>query len=270
MSKYDLKKTAMEIKRKVVSMHSKTGCSHLGCSLSIADIITVLYFDILKVFPKNPKKKGRDRFILSKGHACSSLYAALAMRGFFPGSWLDKFYVESGRLAGHPSVGSPPGIETSTGSLGHGLSVGLGMALSMKADGEGGKVFVLLGDGECNEGSVWEAALFAAHNRLDNVVVIIDRNMIQGYGSSDDIIRLEPLMKKWESFGWAAREADGHSIRDLRGVLRKLPLRTGKPSVIIARTTHGKGVSYMEGELAWHYRTPVGDQCAAALQELET
>lgn len=234
----------------------------------MAELLAVLYGVILRVDPENPTWPERDRFILSKGHACVSLYAILAERGFFPKEWLDTFYQNGGKLAGHATHTSAPGIEVSTGSLGHGLSIATGMALAAKRDNKSYRIFTLLSDGECDEGSTWEAALFAPHHHLDNLITIIDYNKIQSLGSVPEVLELEPFAEKWRSFGWAVVEIDGHNIDSITTTLTNLPIEPGKPSCVIAHTVKGKGISFMEHQLLWHYRTPQGDEYEAALAEL--
>jgi transketolase len=206
--------------------------------------------------------------ILSKGHACAGLYAALAEAGFFPMSWLESFYVDGARLAGHATAGNIPGIEVSTGSLGHGLPIAVGMAKAAKIDGSRFRVMAILSDGECDEGSTWEAALFAPHHGLDNLVAIIDYNKIQSLDTTASVLGLEPFAEKWRSFGWSVCEVDGHDAESVASVLNALPFAAGRPSCLIAHTIKGKGVSFMENTVLWHYRTPQGAEYEAALLEL--
>ena len=259
---------ASRIRQHVVRMTHLAGSSHVGTSLSMADLLAVLYGDALRVRPGEPNWPDRDRFILSKGHGCAGLYAALADRGFFPLIWLDDFYKNGSRLAGHVTHTGVPGIEASTGALGHGLSIGCGMALTAKRDNRPWRVFVLLSDGECDEGAVWEAALFAPHHRLDNLVAIVDYNKIQSLGTVKEVLDLEPFIAKWEAFGWAAREIDGHNVSEIASAFGAVPFRHGSPSCIIAHTVKGKGVSFMENQVLWHYRTPDGAELLRALAEL--
>lgn len=259
---------ARRIRARVVRMTNRARSSHLGSSLSMAEILAVLYGGVLRVDPARPDDPGRDRLILSKGHACAGLYAALAERGFFPMDWLESFFVDGARLAGHATAKGIPGVEVSTGSLGHGLPIACGMAKAGKLDGADYRVVALLSDGECDEGSTWEAALFAPHHRLDNLVAIVDYNKIQSLGHVADVLGLEPLAEKWRAFGWSAREVDGHDPGALRAALDSVPFERGRPSCLVAHTIKGRGVSFMEGELAWHYRTPLGDEYASALGEL--
>ena len=235
----------------------------------MADILAALYGGILRVDPANPAWPERDRFILSKGHACAAFYAALAARGFFPEAWLDTFYRDGGRLAGHATSTGVPGIEFSTGSLGHGLSVATGMALAAKRDDAPWRVFALLSDGECDEGSTWEPALFAPQHKLDNLTVIVDYNKIQSLGHTKEVIDLDPFADKWKAFGWGVREIDGHAMDQVIGALTAVPFIPGKPSCVIANTIKGKGVSFMEDKLLWHYRNPSVEEYAAAVAEIE-
>lgn len=261
---------AKRIRLHALRMTSLGGSSHIGSVLSMADLVAVLYGAILRVDPKNPKWRERDRFILSKGHAGAGVYAALAERGFFNVSTLDTHYQDGSILSGHISHKGVPGVELSTGSLGHGLPVGAGMAYSSKLDHQQHRVFVLMSDGECDEGSNWEAILFAAHHHLDNLVAIVDYNKIQSIGSVADTLALEPFSDKWQSFGWSVTEIDGHSHAEIRTALTRLPHMRDKPNCIIAHTTKGKGVSFMENSVLWHYRTARDKEYAAALKELES
>ncbi len=242
--------------------------SHIGGCLSVADILAVLYGGILTVDSLRPDWTDRDRFILSKGHSAAALYVALAQRKFFPLEWLGGFYKDGCELPGHVTV-SVPGIDDSTGSLGHGLPIGCGMAIAVKCDGQTHRVFVLLSDGECDEGSTWEAALFAPHHKLDNLVAIIDYNKIQSFGAVEEVLNLAPLAQKWKAFGWAVREIDGHDLNQIDDALSSVPFEVGRPSCVVANTVKGKGVSFMEGQLAWHYRTPNDEDLALALKEIE-
>lgn len=252
----------------MVQMTHRARASHVGSGLSMADILAVLYGSILRVRPTEPEWAERDRLILSKGHAVAGLYAALAERGFFPKTELETFCKDGSRLAGHATHRDVPGIECSTGSLGHGLSIACGMALASRNAAAPFRVFAILSDGECDEGSTWEAALFAGHHALDNLTVIVDYNHWQSLGSTKDVLGLEPFADKWRAFGWYAREIDGHSVADLLSALENQPLELGKPTCVLANTVKGKGVSFMEDRLLWHYRTPQGDEYTAALREL--
>jgi transketolase len=230
-------------------------------------VLAVLYASVLRIDPSAPNAPERDRFILSKGHAAAVLYATLAVRGFFPKDWLTRYTEDGSELAGHAVHKGVPGVEISTGSLGHGLPVGVGMALAAQRTCANYRVFVLMSDGECDEGSVWEAALFAAHHRLENLVAIVDVNQIQSFGRVSEVLALEPFADKWRAFGWAVEELDGHDHAELGRVLAELPRVAGKPTLILARTVKGKGVSFMEDRLEWHYRSPNADELARALRE---
>ena len=271
--KYNDMSAAQELAKKVrihaLKMAHSGGGSHIGSALSIADILVVLYAEILHLDPKNPTLEQRDRFVLSKGHAGAALYATLAETGFFPISKLATHYQDGSDLCGHVSHKGIPGVEVSTGSLGHGLSLATGMALAAKIDQKKHRIFTLLSDGECDEGSTWEAVLFAAHHHLDNLVAIIDYNKIQSLDTVANTLELEPLADKWRSFGWQVQEVDGHNHQLLQSELSALPLESDCPSVIICHTVKGKGVSFMENTVLWHYRVPRGEEFAAALQELE-
>lgn len=260
---------ARRIRRHAVRMTNAGKSSHVGSVLSMADIMAVLYGRILRVDPNHPDRPDRDRFVLSKGHAGSGVYAALAERGFFPVEELESHCRNGSRLSGHVSHKGVPGVELSTGSLGHGLSVATGMALAAKLDGETYRVFVVQSDGECDEGSVWEAALFASHHCLDNLTLVVDYNKIQSLTSVAATLALEPFADKWRAFGWSATEVDGHDHIALRDTLERAPLEQGKPTVVIAHTTKGKGVSFMENAVLWHYRSPQGPEFEAAMKELE-
>ncbi len=259
---------ARRIRLHVLRMTNRGGSSHVGAAFSMADIIAVLYGSVLKFDPANPRDPARDRFILSKGHAGSAVYAALAEKGFFPVERLMDHCQDGSDLSGHISHKGIPGVELSTGSLGHGLSVAAGMAFAGKRAKGAHRVFALLSDGECDEGSNWEAILFAPHHRLDNLVAIVDYNKIQSLAPVSETLGLEPFVEKWRAFGWEAREVDGHDHAALREALSGAPWREGKPSCLIAHTTKGKGVSYMENSVAWHYRTAKGADFDLALKEL--
>lgn len=261
---------AGRIRRRVLEMICRAKSSHIGSVFSAVDILAMLYDNILRLDPERPAWPDRDRFILSKGHACAGLYAALAERGFFPGSWLDEFFANGGRLAGHATHWGVPGVEASTGSLGHGLSLGCGMALAGKRDCLSYRVFVMLSDGECDEGSTWEAALFAPHHKLDNLVAIIDYNKIQSFGTVADVLSLAPLAAKWKSFGWEVFEIDGHDHAQIAHVLDGTSWVSGRPTCVIAHTVKGKGVSFMEDKILWHYRCPDAEEQRMALVELES
>jgi transketolase len=243
---------AERVRADVVGMSQRAGTAHLASSLSCVDLLVAAYGAVLRIDPRRPSDPGRDRLILSKGHAVSSLYAVLARTGFFPDKDLEKFNVDGGHLPEQPSPGCAPGVEWATGSLGHGLNVGIGMALAGRIQKRAYRTFVLLSDGECNEGSVWEAAMFASHFKLDNLVAIIDKNGFQSDGSTDMTMNTSSLFEKWKSFGWNAIELDGHNISSLANEIegRKINM---KPTVIIAKTIKGKGVSFMENNNLWHH-----------------
>ena len=268
MTQKTYKTFAQRIRLETLRMIARAESSHIGSCFSIADILTVLYSSILKVSPKQPRLANRDRFILSKGHACAILYATLAEKGFFPKQWLKKYYLPAGRLAGHV-VHSAPGIELSTGSLGHGLPVAVGMALGAKRDKKKWRVFCLLSDGELDEGSNWEALLFAPHHNLDNLTVIIDYNKIQSLDETNKTLNLEPLVGKLKSFNWAVEEIDGHNFAEIENTFKKIPFKKTRPSCIIAHTIKGKGVSFMENTVLWHYKNPIREELKKALEELQ-
>jgi transketolase len=259
---------ARAIRGKVVEMSHRAETPHLGSSLSCVDILVAAYWGALRIDPARPEDPQRDRFILSKGHAVSSLYATLATRGFFPESWLATFNVPGEKLPEQPSPGCVAGVELATGSLGHGLPVGAGMALAAKIKGENYRVFVLMSDGECNEGSVWEAAMFAPPRGLDNLVVVVDYNKWQATGRSNEVLQLDPLRDKWAAAGWSAHDVDGHDVGKLAELLAKTPDGSGKPVALIAHTVKGKGVSFMEDNNDWHYRPPTAADLQNARREL--
>jgi transketolase len=259
---------ARKLRVHVLNMTSKAGSAHVGSMLSAADLLAVLYGGVLRVDPASPRWSERDRFIMSKGHAGGAVYAALAETGFFPVETLATYYQNGSRLGGHISHEGVPGVEMSFGSLGHGLPVAAGMAYGAKLDAASHRVVVLMSDGECDEGSNWEAILFCAHHKLDNIVAIVDYNKIQSLDTVANTLGLEPFADKWRSFGWAVKEIDGHSHDEIRGTLEKLPFEKGRPSCLIAHTTKGKGVSFMENSVLWHYRAARGEEYERALKEL--
>lgn len=259
---------ASTLRRNVLNMTHRGKSSHIGTAFSSADLLAVLYGGALRVDPAKPNWPERDRFILSKGHGCAALYAVLAERGFFPKEWLDTFYQNGSNLVGHATHTGVPGVEVSTGSLGHGLSLACGMALIGKRTNAGYRVFTMLSDGECDEGSIWEAALFAGHHHLDNLVTIVDYNKIQSLGRVKEVLDLEPLGAKWSAFRWAVREINGHDLDEIESALTCVPLEAEKPTCIIAHTVKGKGVSFMEDKLLWHYRAPDAEELPRALTEI--
>lgn len=259
------------IRRHGLEMTHLSRGSHIGAIFSVAEIMAVLYTGVMNVNPAEPAMPDRDRLILSKGHAGAAVYAALAERGFFPVEELKTHYANGSRLSGHVSHKGVPGVEFSTGSLGHGLAVGAGMALGAKMDRAPWRTYVILGDGECDEGSVWEAALQAHQYQLDNLIAVVDHNRMQSLDFCEKTIALEPFADKWRDFGWQVQVVDGHDVAALQAAFARAKnnLGGGKPSVIIAETTKGKGVSFMENDILWHYRTPQGEEYDAALKELE-
>jgi len=264
----DSSELAHRIRTHALRMTNLGGGSHIGSIFSCADILAVLYSGILRVDPADPRWPDRDRFVLSKGHAGAGLYAALAERGFFPVQQLLTHYQNGSDLSGHVSH-KLPGVEVSTGALGHGLAIAAGMAYAGQLARSSHRCFCLLSDGECDEGSTWEAAMFAAHHHLVNLIAIVDYNRIQGIARTSEVIHLEPFCDKWKAFGWSVLEIDGHDHEALHGGLTGLPYDCGKPSCLIAHTTKGKGVSFMEDTVLWHYRIPRGAEFDAALAELE-
>ena len=264
----EARRFAREIRREAVHMVHRVNSSHIGSALSMADILAALYTSVMRVDPADPRSPTRDRFLLSKGHATCGVYAAVALRGLMPMDLLEGYGTDGSPLMAHVSH-KVPGVEFSTGSLGHGLPFGTGKAQAAKLRGEAWRVFVMLGDGEMDEGSNWEALLFAAHHRLDNLVGIVDYNNLQSLTTVDETLRLEPLADKLRAFGAAVREVDGHDPGALLEALGSVPWEAGKPSVLVARTVKGKGVSYMENKVEWHYRAPNKELLAQALAELD-
>jgi transketolase len=257
------------IRRHIIEMVGRAQSGHPGGSLSAVELLVALYFAHLRHDPANPAWPERDRFLLSKGHATPLFYAVLAEAGYFPLPELATFRQLGSRLQGHPAlVSGLPGVEISGGSLGHGLGIGLGLALANRLSRNPGRIYVLLGDGECQEGEVWETAMAAAHYRVDNLAAIVDYNKVQQDGPIRAIIGLEPLAAKWRAFGWAVREVDGHDLGAILDAYRWADGVTGRPAVIIAHTVKGKGVSFMEGQAAWHGKAPKGEELARALAEV--
>lgn len=264
----ELKRIAAQVRGKVVELSHQAGAAHLGSSLSCVDLLVAAYWHCLRIDPNRPDDPERDRFLLSKGHACTTLYSVLAMRGFCPLSILDTFGSHGGPLQEHPGPHCIPGVEAATGSLGHGLSMGLGMALAARIRNHSYRVFVVLSDGECNEGSVWEAALLAPAKGADNLIALIDANQWQATDRCRDVTAIEPLRDKWEKFGWSAHEVDGHDMEALVDVMSRVPDGSGRPIAVVARTIKGKGVSFMEDDNNWHYRIPTSAEVLASKQEL--
>lgn len=263
----DLGGIAAYLRGRIIQMSHVARTPHLGSCLSCVDILVAAYWHALRIDPAEAESADRDRFILSKGHAAMALYTALAYRGFFPLELLHTYNTDGGKLSEHPGPWCVPGVEAATGSLGHGLGIGLGMAYAGRLQDKSYRVFALLSDGECNEGSVWEGALMAPAQHLENVCVIIDYNKWQATGRSEEVLAVQPLADKWQSFGWSVEEVDGHDIPVLCNAL-SVPNGTGKPKAIIAHTLKGKGVSFMEDDNNWHYRIPTVEEVGLAFDEL--
>jgi len=264
----DSESLSRQIRYQLVKMSNASGAPHLGSAMSCVDILVAAYWGALDIDPAHPLEPNRDRFILSKGHAGSALYAVLAEKGFFPKQWLETFAQTDSVLTEHPHPHGIPGVEWATGSLGHGLSAGLGIALGGRINKLSYKVIVCLSDGECNEGSVWEAAMFAPAQKLSHVFVVVDYNKWQATGRSNEVMSLASLSDKWAAFGWRTTEVDGHDIGALRTALTQTPDEQGRPTAIIAHTIKGKGVSFMEDDNNWHYRIPKDSEVLAAGKEL--
>lgn len=264
----NLEMIAGRLRGAIIETSHRSRAAHLGSCLSCVDILTALYWNVLRIDPKNPDDPNRDRFILSKGHAANALFNTLAAKGFFPVSDLDDFCQPGCKLEEHPGPGCAPGVEAATGSLGHGLPIAVGMALAARLQKLSYRVVALLGDGECNEGTVWEAAMFAAGRKLNNLMVIVDFNKWQATGRSCEITALESLSEKWKAFGWQAYETDGHNMNELLEVLSEFPDKSGRPVAIVAHTVKGKGASFMEDDNNWHYRIPDSAEVLRAKEEL--
>jgi transketolase len=260
-----LDQRSRQLRRLVVRALDGGGRGHVGSSMSLIEILRVLYDDVLRFRPSEPKWPDRDRMILSKGHGCLALYAMLADKGFIGADSLDTFCQRDSILGGHPEAGKVPGVEASTGALGHGLSVGLGMALAVRAQKRDSRVFVVMGDGEINEGSVWEAAMCAGKHRVSHLTAIIDYNKIQSAGPTREIQDLEPLADKWRAFGFMAKEVDGHDVSALRSVFRALPFGPEKPSAIICHTVKGKGIPFAENDPNWHHKAKLSAETVAQM-----
>lgn len=264
-----LEAQARTIRKLVITTFYEGKGGHFGGCLSVVDLLAALYCDVLRLDPRRPRWSERDRFILSKGHASVALGCTLAHAGFFPLEWLKSYTTMDSPISQHPDMRRTPGVEISTGSLGHGIAIALGMALAAKLDRKTHRVFCLVGDGESNEGSVWEVAMAAAHFGLDNLIVVTDRNGLSMDGPTCDVMELEPLAAKWEAFGWSVREIDGHDMTAIVEACDVLPFEVGKPSQIIANTVKGKGLWLAEGVTAWHYGSLSTDDMQRALRELE-
>ena len=269
MTKLELQKTANEVRKSIVTAVHSAKSGHPGGSLSAADVFTYLYFEELNIDPKDPKKADRDRFVLSKGHTAPGLYAALAERGFFPKEDLTTLRHIGSHLQGHPCMQHTPGLDMSSGSLGQGISAAVGMALSAKTFGENYRVYTLLGDGELQEGQVWEAAMFASAKKLDNLCVIVDNNNLQIDGTIEEVNSPYPIPEKFEAFGFHTISIDGHDFDQLKSAFDEAKTIKGQPVVIIMKTIKGKGVSFMENNASWHGSAPNDEQYAAAMAELE-
>jgi len=265
----EMRKHANQLRIHIIDMLTEAGSGHPGGSLSSADILTYLYYKEMNIDPGNKDNPDRDRFVLSKGHAAPVLYGALAMRGFFDIGELKSLRKAGSFLQGHPDMRKVSGVEMSTGSLGQGFSAAVGMAIGNKMDGKESRVYVLLGDGEVQEGIVWEAAMAASHYKLDNLVAIIDNNGLQIDGPNDEVMKVSPLKEKWESFGWKAVEIDGHSFEEIENAFAHARETKEKPTVIIAKTVKGKGVSFMENQVGWHGVAPSDEERIKAFEELQ-
>jgi transketolase len=266
MSADNLELIARQLRFKLVQMSHAAGTPHLASALSCVDILVAAYWNVLRVDAGKPADANRDRFILSKGHAATALYATLAERGFFPKEWLETFGKHRAPLAEQPAPNCAPGVELATGSLGHGLPVGVGMAMASRIQKRDYRVFVCMSDGECNEGTVWEAAMFAPAQKLEKLTVIVDYNKWQATGRSNEVMAMHPLREKWAAFGWDAHEVDGHDIDTVTRLLKNVA--PGKPTAIIAHTVKGKGISFMQDDNNWHYRIPKPEEVEAAKKEL--
>ena len=264
----ELEKISKIIRYEITKMSHTGKAAHLGSSLSCVDLIVAVYFSLLNINPDFPNDPLRDRFILSKGHAVSTLYAILAYKDFFPKKWLNDFNLEKSSLPEHPTPRCVPGLEAATGSLGHGLSIGIGHALAGKILQENHKTIVLLSDGECNEGSVWEAAMFAPAKKLNNLIALIDYNKWQATGRSNEVMQLHPLREKWKAFGWQTFEIDGNNMTEIIKTFSNLPFEDQRPKAIIAHTIKGKGISFMEDDNNWHYKIPTYEEVMKTKIEL--
>lgn len=268
MNERDLRRKSIEYRKTILTIIHQANAGHTGGSLSCVDILNVLYNHVMNVSPQNFDDPDRDRYVQSKGHSVEALYTVLADKGFYPREELATLGRHRSHFIGHPTR-KVPGVEQNTGALGHGLSVAVGMALGAKLDGRGYRVFTLLGDGELTEGSSWEAAMTAAHYRLDNLIVIIDRNGLQITGPTERVVALESLEDKFRAFGFAVRACDGNDITDLVRTFEQVPFEPGKPSLVLAHTVKGKGVSFIENQIGWHHKVPSAEQLAQGLAELD-
>ncbi|MBE6081472.1 MULTISPECIES: transketolase [Tissierellales] len=264
----ELKSVAKKLRIDIIKMLEKSKSGHPGGSLSACEILTALYFKEMKIDPKNPKWEDRDRFVLSKGHGAPVLYAALAERGYFPKEELMHLRQINSMLQGHPDMKGTPGVDMTTGSLGQGFSAAVGMALAGKIDKKNYRVYTLIGDGESQEGIIWEASMFASHNKLDNLTAFMDHNGLQIDGKNDEVVRIEPIDEKFKAFGWNVINIDGHNFEEIFSAIEKSKNTKGKPTMIIAKTIKGKGVSFMENQVGWHGNAPDREQAEKALIEL--
>ena len=264
-----LKDIARDVRCSILTIVKEAGVGHIGGSLSVTDILISLYFKVLKINPGNPEWSDRDRLVMSKGHGAAAIYSTLAERGFFPKEELRTFGLINSNLQVHPDKNKVPGIEASTGALGQGLSIGIGMALAARLDKKNYYTFVILGDGEIQEGQVWEAAMFASHYKIDNLTAILDYNNVQLMGNVTEIMEVAPVKEKWSSFGWEVMEIDGHNFRQIVESLYKAKEVKGKPSIIIANTTKGKGVSFMQNTCEWHGNVPTQEEYIKAMAEVK-
>ena len=266
----ELSKITREVRKSILTMSARAKSAHMGGALSVVEILVTLYYQVLKNYPKKPDDPKRDRLIFSKAHDAKALFAVLAERGYFDKKILEGYEMDGGILAGHSVRHVVPGVEASAGALGHGLSIAAGVALAGKKLGQTYKTYAILSDGECDEGSTWEAALFAGHHALENLIVVIDQNNLQGYGFTKDVLNLEPFTKKWESFGFGTKEVDGHDMKKLSEVFSKTPFKKGKPSVVIAHTIKGLGgMKQHIGQISSQYKPPTQDELIELLKDLE-
>jgi len=266
----EIKEKAKEMRIKMVRMVECAGTGHLAPALSCAEIVATLFFNIMNFNLENVKDEDRDRFVLSAGHKALALYTALQLKGFFPEEILNTYCKFNSIFGGHPDASKIPGVEISTGSLGHGLPIGVGMALAGKLKNKNFKAYVLMGDGEITEGSNWEAASSASYYKLDNLIAIIDRNGLCADGAVKDVMDIEPLKEKWTAFGWIVKEVDGHNIKELIKTFNSIPFVIKKPTMVIANTIKGKGISFMENKYEWHNKVPSDEQFKLAYKELQT
>jgi transketolase len=265
-----LDERSLHLRRLIVDALEGGGRGHPGPALSLVEVLRVLYDEVLRIDPANPLDPARDRFILSKGHGCLALYAVLADKGFFPAEELARQCRAGAMLGGHPERGRTPGVEASTGALGHGLPIALGLALAARMQNRDSRTFVVMGDGETNEGSVWEAAMTAAKHRLDRLTAVIDHNKLQSYGPVSTVLDMAPMADKWRAFGWGVREVDGHDMSALRAVFAAAPFEPGRPNLIIAHTVKGRGVSFAENNPDWHHKAKIKDEDVAAMRRALT